>query len=77
MTEPTDLKVLKYIKDFLDKHSFPPSLRDIQVGLDYASVSTASHWVSKLLDDELIERDFGKARSIRITEEGYKVIREN
>ena len=77
MTEPTDIKVLKYIKDYLDKHGFPPAFRDIQADLGYASVSTVSHWVHKLEDDELIERDMGKARGMKITEEGYKVIREN
>ena len=35
--------ILKFMRDFIDEHDYPPSIRDIQVGCDVSSTSVVDY----------------------------------
>lgn len=57
-------EVLDFMKVYLKKNGYSPSLQEIQKKLKLASVSTAHFHVSKLQDGGYITKQNGKARSI-------------
>ncbi|MDO8572121.1 MAG: transcriptional repressor LexA [bacterium] len=57
-------EVLDFMKTYLKKNGYSPSLQEIQKKLKLASVSTAHFHVSKLQDEGYITKQHGKARSI-------------
>ncbi len=57
-------EVLDFMKMYLKKNGYSPSLQEIQKKLKLASVSTAHFHVSKLKDGGYITKQDGKARSI-------------
>lgn len=60
-------EVLDFMKTYLKKNGYSPSLQEIQKKLKLASVSTAHFHVSKLQDGGYITKLSGKARSIEIS----------
>ena len=36
---PKQQGILKFMREFIDEHDYPPSIRDIQVGCDVSSTS--------------------------------------
>src|SRR3989344_3192261 len=67
-------EVLDFMKTYLKKNGYSPSLQEIQKKLKLASVSTAHFHVSKLQDEGYITKTGGKARSIQ-TRENVRMIR--
>jgi len=57
-------EVLDFMKTYLKKNGYAPSLQEIQKKLKLASVSTAHFHVSKLQDEGYITKRSGRARSI-------------
>lgn len=57
-------EVLDFMKMYLKKNGYSPSLQEIQKKLKLASVSTAHFHVSKLQDGGYITKQHGKARGI-------------
>ena len=41
-------KTLKFISDFIKKHSYPPTVREICVGVGVSSSATAQYYLNKL-----------------------------
>lgn len=60
-------EVLDFMKAYLKKNGYSPSLQEIQKKLKLASVSTAHFHVSKLQDGGYITKQSGKARSIEVS----------
>ncbi len=60
-------EVLDFMKAYLKKNGYSPSLQEIQKKLKLASVSTAHFHVSKLQNEGYITKQHGKARSIEIS----------
>ena len=54
------------IRDYIAARGRPPTLREIQAIMGFASVSTAGYHVRSLQREGLIERDVGLARAIRV-----------
>ncbi|MEW6579341.1 MAG: transcriptional repressor LexA [Chloroflexota bacterium] len=50
-------KILKFIENFLAKHGYPPTIRDIGEAVDIASTSVVNYNLNKLVDRGYIKRD--------------------
>ena len=49
--------ILTYIKDFLDEHSYPPTVRDIQTGCNISSTSVVDYNLRILQRDGYLKRE--------------------
>lgn len=59
-------KILKFINDFVLKHGYAPSVREICKKIGLTSTSTVFYHLKKLEDEGLINRDYGKNRAIKV-----------
>lgn len=66
-------EVLDFMKTYLKKNGYSPSLQEIQKKLKLASVSTAHFHISKLQDEGYITKKSGKARGIEANSMGAMV----
>lgn len=66
-------EVLDFMKTYLKKNGYSPSLHEIQEKLKLASVSTAHFHVSKLKDGGYITKQNGKARGIEASSMGTMI----
>lgn len=66
-------EVLDFMKTYLKKNGYSPSLQEIQKKLKLASVSTAHFHVSKLQDGGYITKQSGRARGIEANSMGTMV----
>lgn len=64
--------VYSFIVGYYDKHGFPPTAREIQGGVGFASVSTVAYHVNNLKDEGVIDVVPNKARGIRLPRAVYK-----
>ena len=62
-------QVLDYIKEFIEENPYPPTRRDIMVGLGISSTSVVQYHLGKLVEAGEVEIDPGLARGIRIPNE--------
>lgn len=60
------IKILKFINDFVLKHGYAPSVREICKKMGLTSTSTVFYHLKKLEDEGLINRDYGKNRAIKV-----------
>ncbi len=65
-------KILEFIRKFIDDHGFPPSVRDIQEGLQprISSTSVVDYNLKALEERGLIRRGKGISRAIELVENG-------
>lgn len=59
-------KVFDYIKKYIEKNEYAPSLEEIQDHFKLASVSTASYYINKLQEEGYLKREAHQSRSISI-----------
>lgn len=57
-------KILAFLRDFLDEHDYPPSIRDIQAGCSISSTSVVDYNLKALESKGLIRRDREISRGI-------------
>ena len=57
-------RILKYLRDFLAEHDYPPSIRDIQAGCEISSTSVVDYNLKALETKGLIRRDREISRGI-------------
>ncbi|MBP5200248.1 MAG: transcriptional repressor LexA [Schwartzia sp.] len=62
-------EIYKYIKDFLMKKGYPPSVREIGTAVGLSSSSTVHSYLHMLEDDGKIHRDPTKPRAIELVGE--------
>jgi len=62
-------QVLDYIKNFIEKNDYAPSLEEIKKHLRLSSVSTAHFHVQKLQEDGYLLKEYNRPRSIGTIEE--------
>jgi len=74
---PGALRALQCIHRSLQQNGFAPSLREICTAVGNNSTSHASWLVDSLQRDGLIERQYEKARAIRLTAYGQAVLAVN
>ena len=58
--------ILKFIQDFLEEHSFPPSIRDIQAGCEISSTSVVDYNLRILQRDGYLRREAEVSRGIEL-----------
>lgn len=69
-----DLKqeqILKYLIDYLDNNSYPPSYREIASGVGIKSTNSVKKYLDVLEEKGLITRHDAKNRSIEIVKKDY------
>lgn len=61
-----EIKVFNFIKDFIEKNKFSPSIREINEHFNWHSSSSAYYHLLKLAIDGKIIWEQNKARTIRL-----------
>ena len=62
----TDEQIVTFISDYIERHGYSPSFRDIGKAADIRSPSTVKYRLENLRAKKLIKYDDGIARSIRV-----------
>ncbi|HOA23335.1 MAG TPA: hypothetical protein PK801_16340 [Aggregatilineales bacterium] len=55
-----------YLRRYVKKHGYAPTLREMQVEFEWSSPNAATHHLKHLEEVGLIERDYGEPRGIRL-----------
>jgi repressor LexA len=67
---PKQESILRFIREFIDEHDYPPSIRQIQDGCGISSTSVVDYNLKKLEGDGYIRRDREVSRAIELLERG-------
>lgn len=72
----TKQKILEFIVAYIQKHSYPPTVREIGEGVGLKSTSSVQSHIVRMLDCGMLETDSepGSTRAIRVP--GYKFVKE-
>ncbi len=70
-------RILKCIHAFIDKHNYPPSVRDIRWACQISSTSVVAYHLDRLTERGYIKRSPGVSRSITLTKKGFPRRRGN
>jgi repressor LexA len=65
-------KIFEYIRDFIDSHDYPPSIRQIQEACGISSTSVVDYNLRILEKGGYIKRDREVSRAIEVTHGGTK-----
>lgn len=68
------LGILLYIKKFLERKGYPPTVREICAGCNIKSTSTVYYALEKLEDKNYIRKDASKTRAIEIINQSDDVL---
>ncbi|MCK5116805.1 MAG: repressor LexA [Candidatus Aegiribacteria sp.] len=68
-------QVLDYICDFIDEHSYAPSIRDIQKHFGLKSTKGVKDHIDRLVEKGYLNRTDGTARALKVVGERNTVIR--
>lgn len=66
---PKQEKCLDFIRSFLDRNGYPPTLRDVQKHFGFSSQTSAENHVKALERKGFISHAAGQARTIRLIEQ--------
>ncbi len=69
---PKQQGILKFMREFIDEHDYPPSIRDIQVGCDISSTSVVDYNLKALERMGYIRRDREVSRAIELLDRGAR-----
>jgi repressor LexA len=64
--------ILQFMREFIDDHDYPPSIRDIQVGCDISSTSVVDYNLKALERMGMIRRDREVSRAIELLDRGAR-----
>jgi SOS-response transcriptional repressor LexA len=64
-------EVLKFVCEYLNKHGFVPTLREIVEGTSLKSTSVAKNYLSRLQTDGYLVLLPAKARAITVTQQAF------
>jgi repressor LexA len=64
--------ILQFMREFINEHDYPPSIRDIQVGCDISSTSVVDYNLKALERLGLIRRDREVSRAIELLDRGSR-----
>lgn len=67
------LEILKYIKDEIVSHGYPPSVREIGAAVSLRSTSSVYSQLEKLEEKGFIRRDASKNRAIEIVDDDFNL----
>lgn len=60
------LAVLNYIEDFTEERGMSPTYREIQTGLELASVSAVAEHIDNLVEKGVLKKTPGAARTLEV-----------
>lgn len=69
---PKQQAILEFMREFLDEHDYPPSIRDIQDGCDISSTSVVDYNLKALEQKGFIRRDREVSRGIELLDGGRR-----
>lgn len=69
---PKQQSILEFMREFLDEHDYPPSIRDIQDGCDISSTSVVDYNLKALEQKGYIRRDREVSRGIELLDGGKR-----
>lgn len=72
----TKQKILEFIVAYIQKHSYPPTVREIGEGVGLKSTSSVQSHIVRMLDCGMIETDAGPKSTRAIRVPGYKFVKE-
>lgn len=61
-------RILDFIRDFIDTHDYPPTIREIGQAVNISSTSVVNYNLNKLVEAGLIERNAEVSRGLRLIE---------
>ena len=61
-------KILQFIREFLEEHQMPPTLREIQDHMGFAAIGTVQYHIKSLADAGLIDVKARLSRGIMLTQ---------
>lgn len=61
-------KILKFIREFLDEHQMPPTLREIQDHMGFSAIGTIQYHIKSLTDAGMLEVKPKLSRGIMLTQ---------
>jgi repressor LexA len=64
--------ILNFMREFIDDHDYPPSIRDIQVGCNISSTSVVDYNLKALERQGFIRRDREVSRAIELLDRGAR-----
>ena len=64
--------ILNFMREFIDDHDYPPSIRDIQVGCNISSTSVVDYNLKALERLGFIRRDREVSRAIELLDRGTR-----
>ncbi len=64
--------ILQFMREFINEHDYPPSIRDIQVGCDISSTSVVDYNLKALERLGFIRRDREVSRAIELLDRGSR-----
>lgn len=70
-------KTLKFITEFINKHNFPPTIKEIQNSLEIKNPGQVFKLLYYLEKKGYIKRNKGEHRNIRLTELSERMENEN
>jgi len=65
-------RIVAFIRDFVDDHQYPPTVRDIQTGCDVSSTSVVDYNLKKLQQMGYLKRRREVSRGIELVGEGLR-----
>lgn len=65
VTNEGTLKVYAFIRSYIEEHKYAPSIREIQIHMEYSSSSTVHYHMNKLFKVGLLETDLVGERFAR------------
>jgi repressor LexA len=68
-------KILQVIRESVQKHGYPPSMREMAEAVGLASTSSVSYQLKKLQDKGYLHRDTGRPRAVEIRLPGHPPVR--
>lgn len=69
-------KIYEFIITYIEKHGYPPTVREIGEGVNLKSTSSVQSHLLRMFNEGLLESDnvIGSPRAIRVP--GYKFVKE-
>ena len=67
--KPKEQRVFEFIKGKISVQGYAPSVREVCADLNIKSTSTAQMYIDRLIDKGYLERENGKSRTLKLSEE--------
>jgi repressor LexA len=64
--------ILRFMREFINEHDYPPSIRDIQIGCEISSTSVVDYNLKALERQGFIRRDREVSRAIELLDGGAR-----